>query len=92
MEHSENSEHSEFVIIFEGSPWEAGLVDSMLKDAGIMTTVYGGLRDPYSPLWHLGGVGATRVMILSGDYEKAQGIVDQYVQSKEKDTPGQEKD
>ena len=69
---------SEFVVIFQGSPWEAALVDSMLKDAEIMTTVYGGLRDPYAPLYSIGGGNGTRIMILSEDYEKAKEIVDQY--------------
>jgi len=72
---------SEFLVIFQGSPWEAALVDSMLKDAEIMTTVYGGLRDPYAPLYNIGGGDGTRIMILSEDYEKAKEIVDQYYQN-----------
>jgi hypothetical protein len=73
---SDNSTPTE---VFAGSPWQAGMVRSLLEDAGISAYVRDEIMGTMNPWWVApGGAGAISVFVAEEDYEAAKGIVGEY--------------
>lgn len=67
------------VVVFTGTTWQAGMVKSLLEDAGIEAFVLEHARATYNPGWNLPGEGGSvRVMISDLDIEVAKPIVEEY--------------
>jgi hypothetical protein len=67
------------VEIFAGTPWECGMVKTLLGDAGIEAFVQDEIMGTLNPWWTSpGGACPVRVMISGQDVEMATPIVDQY--------------
>jgi hypothetical protein len=70
------------VEIFAGTPWECGMVKTLLGDAGIEAFVQDEIMGTLNPWWTSpGGAGPIRVIISSQDVEMAIPIVDQYIEN-----------
>ena len=67
------------VIIFAGNAWEAGLVKTLLEDAGIETFMKDEIRGTLAP-WHVapGGSGAVKIVVAKADVPKASEVVEEY--------------
>lgn len=67
------------VEVFAGTAWEAGLLKSMLENAGINTYLVDEIRGTMVP-WHVapGGVGAVKVTVSSEDELEARKITDAF--------------
>ena len=67
------------VEVFAGTAWEAGLLKSMLEDAGIAVYLVDEIRGTLAP-WHVapGGVGAVKVTVSSEDEVEACKIADAF--------------
>ena len=65
--------------IFAGNIIEAGMVKSLLEDAGINAYLKDEIMGTMNP-WFVspGGVGAVKVIISNLDFEKGKSIVDEY--------------
>lgn len=70
------------VEVFAGTAWEAGLLKSMLEDAGIDVYLVDEIRGTLTP-WHVaaGGVGAIKVTVSSADEELARKIAGDFQQN-----------
>ncbi len=67
------------IIIFTGTTWQAGMVKSLLADAGIEAYLFDGARGTYNPGWNLPGEGGSvRVMISEEDAMEGKLIVETY--------------
>jgi hypothetical protein len=70
------------VEIFAGTPWETGLVSSLLEDSNIQAYIADGIMGSMNPWWTApGGMGAVRVMVSSEDAETAQHIIAEYMKN-----------
>ncbi|MCK9413182.1 MAG: DUF2007 domain-containing protein [Prolixibacteraceae bacterium] len=70
------------VVVFTGTAWQAGMVKTLLEDAGIEAFVLEHARATYNPGWNLPGEeGSVRVMISDLDLEEARPIVEEYVKN-----------
>ena len=70
------------IVIFTGTAWQAGMVKSLLENAGIEAYVLEHARATYNPGWNLPGEGGSvRVMISDHKLSDAKIIVDEYVQN-----------
>lgn len=72
---------NDLVEIFRGSPMEAGIVRSLLKDSDIENFLKDENMGTIAP-WQVsaGGVGAVKIIIKSNDYEKAKLIIEKFEQ------------
>ena len=71
--------------VFEGSAWEAGLLQSMLEDNKIETTIRQAYSLPWNSLPTKGA--AAKVFVALKDFEKARAIVKEfYTNMKKADT------
>ncbi|HYW96574.1 MAG TPA: DUF2007 domain-containing protein [Bacteroidales bacterium] len=70
------------VVIFAGNVWEAGLVKSLLANAGIESFLNDEIRGTYAP-WHVapGGSGAVKIVVAKADVAKAGKIVEDFRQN-----------
>lgn len=67
------------IEIFSGTPWQAGMVKTLLEDAGIDAFVADEIIGTYNPWWtSAGGAGPVRVMISSENLEAAKEIIRKY--------------
>ena len=68
------------VEVYAGTAWEAGLLKSMLEDAGIYVYLVDEIRGTLAP-WHVapGGVGAVKVTVSSADETEARKITDDFL-------------
>jgi hypothetical protein len=72
-------DHSRIIEIFDGTPWQAGMVKTLLEDAGIEAFIMDEIVGALAPWWAApGGAGSVRVTISSDDYEQAKKIVEGY--------------
>jgi hypothetical protein len=70
------------VVVFTGTYWQAGMVKSMLEDAGIEVFLYGTAKALYNPGWTLPGEeGSVRVAIPSRELDRAKPILDSYLEN-----------
>jgi hypothetical protein len=68
------------IVAFTGTPWQAGMVKSLLENEGIEAFLNDMNRANHNPGWNLPGEGGSvRVVISNLDYEKAKKVVDAYV-------------
>lgn len=83
-----NTPEDHFIEIFTGTPWEAGMVQSLLESAGIIAFLNDQIIGTMNPWWtSAGGVVPVRVSISSADYEEAKAIVDGYVKNLQAEQP-----
>lgn len=67
------------IEIYSGSPWQVGMVRSLLEDAGINTYMQDVIMGTMNPWWTApGGAGAIKLMISENDFEQARSIVEKY--------------
>jgi len=70
------------VVVFTGTAWQAGMVKSLLENAGIEAFVLEHASATYNPGWNLPGeAGSVRVMISDLNLEEARPIVEEYVKN-----------
>ena len=67
------------VTVFGGSPWEAGLLKSMLEDAGIKVFLRDEALGTLAP-WYAGpgGTSAVKVVVSAADLERARPVVESF--------------
>ena len=67
------------VTLFGGNPWEAGLLKSMLEDAGIEVFLRDEALGTLAP-WYAGpgGTSAVKVVISDADLEQARPVLEQF--------------
>lgn len=74
------------VVIFSGSTWEAGMVKSLLEDAGVEAYLNDEIRGSNIPvIVDAGGLGAVKVIVSSNDLGLATLVVDEYKQNIKKE-------
>ncbi|MFZ4413277.1 MAG: putative signal transducing protein [Bacteroidales bacterium] len=72
------------IEIYSGSPWQVGMVKTLLEDAGIMVYMQDVIMGTLNPWWTAGGgAGAIRLFISDNDYDTAIGIVEEYERTQE---------
>ena len=70
------------VEVFAGTPWEAGMIKSLLENAEIEAFLKDEIMGTYNPWWSApGGAGAVKVFVSNLDFDKAKQIVDEYVKN-----------
>jgi hypothetical protein len=70
------------IVAFTGTPWQAGMVKSLLENEGIEAFLNDMNRANYNPGWNLPGEGGSvRVVISNLDYERAKKVVDAYIEN-----------
>ena len=69
----------DLVEIFAGTPWQAGMVKSLLENAEIEAFMADEIIGTLSPWWTApGGAGAVKVYISNAEFDKAKGVVEEY--------------
>lgn len=65
--------------VFSGTPWQAGMVKSLLENAEIEAFLKDAIMGTLNPWWvSPGGAGSVSVYVSGKDYEKALLIVSDY--------------
>lgn len=73
---------SEIIEIYDGTAWQAGIVKTLLEDAGLEAFLKDEIMGTFNPWWTAGGgAGSVKVMISGLDYDKAKDIVDKFEES-----------
>ena len=74
--------HFDLIEVFDGTPWQAGMVKSMLEDSGIQAFLKDEIMGTFNPWWTAGGgAGAVKVMISEHDQENAKSIIEEFEKS-----------
>ncbi len=74
------------IEIYSGSPWQVGMVRSLLEDAGINTYMQDVIMGTMNTWWTApGGAGAIKLMISENDFEQARRIVEKYEENQKAD-------
>lgn len=70
---------AKLIQIFDGTPWQAGMVKNMLENAGIEVFLKDEILGSIAP-WFTGapGYGSVKVEVSTLDYDKAKLIVEEY--------------
>jgi hypothetical protein len=67
------------VEVFSGTPWQAGMVKTLLENSEIEAFMQDVIMGTLNPWWTApGGAGAIRVFVSNKDFDKAKAIVDEY--------------
>ncbi len=71
-----NELNDKLVIVFAGTPVNAGIIQSLLEEEGIPAFIQNELMGSIAP-WQIaaGGAGAVRVQVLGIDEERALQII-----------------
>jgi hypothetical protein len=70
---------SKMIEIFAGTPWQAGMVKTLLEDAGIHAFMADEIIGTLNPWWTApGGAGAIRIMISDDDEAHAKIVIENY--------------
>lgn len=73
------------VMVFSGSQWEAGMVKSLLEDAGIEVYLNDENRAANIPMIvDSGGFGVVKVIVSSNDLGLAALVIDEYKKNQKK--------
>lgn len=76
---SKSDKTSDPVEVYAGTPWQAGMVKSLLIDSEIEAFIQDEIMGTLNPWWTApGGVGAIRVFVAFKDFEEAKKIVEEY--------------
>ena len=72
------------VEVFAGTPWQAALVQSLLKDSEIGSFAKDAVMGMMFP-WYVegGGAGAVKVFVSQENEAKALAVVDEYLKNSE---------
>ncbi|MDP4283189.1 MAG: DUF2007-related protein [Bacteroidota bacterium] len=75
----DTNEENRPIEIFAGNIFEAGMVKSLLENAGIKAYLKDENLGTVAPWWAAGGgAGAVKVVISNLDFERAKVIVEEY--------------
>jgi len=67
------------IEVFAGTPWQVGMVKSLLENAEIKAFVKDEILGTLNPWWTSpGGAGPIEVFVSSKDYAQAKQIVSEY--------------
>jgi len=67
------------VEVFAGSPWQVGLVKSLLENAELETFIKDEILGTLNPWWTSpGGAGPIALFVSNHDYIMAKQIIDEY--------------
>jgi len=70
---------TKLIEIFAGTPWQAGMVKSLLADEGIEAYLIDEIIGTLTPWWTApGGAGSVKVIVAETDLERAIPIVKKY--------------
>lgn len=70
------------IEIFAGTPWQVGLLQSILKDNGIESYAVDGIMGTLNPWWTSpGGAGSVRLEVKAEDAEQARIFVEAFENS-----------
>lgn len=74
-----NEDKIESVEVFDGTAWQAGIVKSLLDDAGIESFIKDGILGTLNPWWTApGGAGAVKIIVSGNKAEEAKLIVAEF--------------
>lgn len=72
-------EETSLVEVFAGTMWQAGMIKSLLENAGIEAFLKDEIIGTMGPWWAApGGAGAVKVFVSNKQTEEAQKVVDEY--------------
>ena len=67
------------VEVFAGTAWQAGVVKSLLEDAGIESFLKDAIMGTLNPWWTApGAAGSVKIFVSEPDHDEAKIIVDEY--------------
>ena len=70
---------TDLVEAFAGTAWQAGVVKSLLEDAGIESFLKDAIMGTLNPWWTApGGAGSIKIFVSEPDFEEAKTIVNEY--------------
>ncbi len=74
------SEEDELIVVYAGTPIDAGFLKGLLEDAGIATFLKDEMMGSIAP-WYVapGGAGAVKVVIPKRDLDRAEPIVQEFL-------------
>lgn len=77
-----SEQDNEPVEVFAGTPWQAGLVKSLIENAEIEAFLLDDIMGTLYP-WYTssGGFCAVKVIVAGHDYESAKSIVDEFMKT-----------
>jgi len=74
------------VEVFSGTPWQAGMVKTLLENSGISAYMQDVIMGTLNPWWTAaGGAGAIRVFVSDADFDHAKEIVTAYEKNQKED-------
>lgn len=70
---------SRLTEVYDGTAWQAGMVKSLLNDAGIEAFIKDAILGTLNPWWTApGGAGAVKVIVAEKDAASAKQIVSDF--------------
>lgn len=75
----ETDDTTRLVEVYDGTAWQAGIVKSLLDDAGIEAFIKDGILGTLNPWWTApGGAGAVKVIVAEKDASEAMKVVEEF--------------
>jgi hypothetical protein len=69
----------DLIVVFSGNAWQAGMVKSLLEDAGLQAFLRDEIIGTMSPWWAApGGAGSVKVMVAGYGTARAREVVEEY--------------
>jgi hypothetical protein len=74
-----NEDSTKLIEVYDGTAWQAGIVISMLNDAGINAFLKDAILGTLNPWWAApGGAGAVKIIVAESDAENAMQVVEEF--------------
>ncbi len=75
----ETEDTTKLVEVYDGTAWQAGIVKSMLDDAGIEAFIKDAILGTLNPWWTApGGAGAVKIIVTEKDAAEAKKVVEEF--------------
>lgn len=75
----ETDDTTKLIEVYDGTAWQAGMVKSMLNDAGIEAFIKDAILGTLNPWWTApGGAGAVKVIVAEKDAAEAKQVVEEF--------------
>ncbi len=75
----ETDDITKLVEVYDGTAWQAGIVKSLLDDAGIEAFIKDAILGTLNPWWTApGGAGAVKVIVAEKDALEAMKVVEEF--------------